>query len=214
MTPPLEQFVSEYFILDRTPPHKRRYLHVGSYDGKHGDCTAYLQSAGWLGVLVEPNPAIIPHLLMNRADANTVIFDVACVANETERQASYIGYAELGQHGGLSPDHSKIESEARRYPNGVTPNVSIVKAMTVNEILRVAFDGKPHALDYVQIDTEGTEQDVLAGFDLDLYTPALMCIETDDPRNADMDMILMGRGYDVIARYGQNTVYERVANAT
>lgn len=208
MVETLEQVISAYFGIGIEPKPKRNYVHIGAYEGTFGDSTLYLQQAGWRGVLIETNPLIVPDLIKNRADKKTQIYDVACVGSRDVLSVDFTAYPTLGQHGGLSPHPSKIRAETGGHP--VPVEIFTVSAMTVDTILMLAYEDKPIKVDYVQLDVEGTEKDVLKGFDLARWQVQVITIENDDPRNADLDSVMQGRGYRVFEKVGRNTVYERV----
>lgn len=205
-----EAFISAYFGLDRQLPMKGVYVEIGAYDGITNSNTRALQLAGWSGVCIEANPTAFPSLLMNRADDNTACYDVACVANEDTKQVSFIEFEHLPQFSGLAPASYKVEADARALRLPVSPRVHIVQAMTLNNVLTSFFAGVTGTIDFISLDTEGTELDVLEGLNFDLWQPRLLCIENNDPRNAGLTPFMETRGYRVATVLGINTFYERI----
>jgi hypothetical protein len=77
------------------------------------------------------------------------------------------------------------------------------EALTLDEVLERAGREK---VDFVSIDTEGTELDVLRGFTLEKYEPALVLLE-DKGRSLDKHRHLARHGYKLVKRTDLNNWY-------
>jgi FkbM family methyltransferase len=198
------------FILScfsQTP--KGMYADIGAYDGVSNSTTRALQKLGWEGVCIEANPNVFDTLLKNRADGNTACYDVACVGSDAIESVKFTVFDAIPQFSGVSPSAKKTTPQLRAKGATAPPKIISVKAMTLDSILVNYFDGQLGNVDFISIDTEGTEKDVIAGIDLNRWQPRLICIENYDPRNADLDSFMRGRGYKVAQVIGINTFYEK-----
>ena len=65
--------------------------------------------------------------------------------------------------------------------------------------------GNPH-VDFVSIDVEGTQLDVLRGFDLERYSPGLLLME-DHLHRLDVHCYIKKQGYRLVKRTGLNNWY-------
>jgi hypothetical protein len=79
-----------------------------------------------------------------------------------------------------------------------------VPARTLDDILEEAK--APAPIDFVSIDVEGHEVEVLKGFDLRRWQPRLLLIE-DQVSNLDTHRFVTGLGYRLIRRTGLNGWY-------
>jgi len=79
-----------------------------------------------------------------------------------------------------------------------------VPVMTLDQVLEDA--GAPQPLDFVSIDVEGHDVEVLAGFDLARWRPRLLLIE-DVVQSLDLHRHLVARGYRWMRRTGINSWY-------
>ncbi|HUI96850.1 MAG TPA: FkbM family methyltransferase [Xanthobacteraceae bacterium] len=162
------------------------FVDVGASDGVQWSNTYLLEKDfGWRGVLIEPNPLHGPSLASNRASR----VHQACVAGVTGEKVAFwcardvelsgIGrYADQDSHAAARRDHSTLEM----------PTVSLVDALRECDA--------PTAIDYVSLDTEGSELDILSGFDFDRYRVKLWTIEHNHSENeAKIDRLMLARGY-------------------
>lgn len=76
--------------------------------------------------------------------------------------------------------------------------------MTLDGVLQDAGASAP--IDFLSIDTEGHEIEVLSGFDLARWRPRLILIE-DLVLDRDLHRLLTGRGYKWVRRTGLNSWY-------
>jgi FkbM family methyltransferase len=209
-----EGFLIEYFALNRPKsqqfPQTRYYVEIGAYDGENYSNTKMLQNIGWHGVLIEPNPTLFNRLLANRADDVTVCYEVACVSDTSLEYVDFLIYDEVPYMSGIAPLPSKVIPEHGALHRPYKERLERVKAMTLNKVLESYFEGDPSPIDFISLDTEGTEKAVMKGLDFDLWKPQLLCIENNDPRNEDLTARMQERGYAVATVIGINTFYERV----
>jgi FkbM family methyltransferase len=140
------------------------YVDVGANDGLIVSNTAYMEfDMGWRGICIEPNPNAFKRLINNRncIKYNCCISDVDC---ELEF-LSVTGYAEMLSciKSQASNEHiNRINSEILK--NGGSVENIIVKSVKLQKILD---DNNLYKIDYLSIDTEGSELSVLNSIDFD-----------------------------------------------
>lgn len=131
--------------------------------------TWHLEQRGWRGILVEPNPALFDKLVRHRAGSR--VYNVACSA------PGKIGVAELKipfvADGTIDTGKAALEVEIDHagFPAYRTETVKVV---TLDSILA---ENDVSGIDFLSIDVEGTELDVLKGFDVNRYRPRLILLE-------------------------------------
>ena len=133
----------------------------------------------WHGVCIEADHAYFVELALYRA-CSVVQAVVASRANAT------VLYRHQASFGGVS--HFE---ERRRLRTPKVTGTSKLRTVTLTDVLRQT--GARPVIDYLSLDVEGFESEVLLGFDLDgAYTIYTMTIERPD--NALQDKLLAG-GY-------------------
>jgi FkbM family methyltransferase len=170
---------------------KGYFVEVGANDPKITSQTFELESLGWTGVLIEPQPPLAHKLRQHR---RARVFAVACASRESSGKTLTLNLA--GGHSSLDP-HFYVAGQQR-------VGTIEVPVRTLDDILVEAE--APSPIDFVSIDVEGYEKEVLAGFDLDRWRPRLILIE-DHALNLRLHKLLRARGYKWIRRTGVNGWY-------
>lgn len=166
------------------------FVEVGANDPTLLSQTWHLEQAGWRGLLVEPLPDCAARLREQRPASR--VFEVACSAPDK------VGQADFHVAGMFSSLKKFVDDLDVGYARTVT-----VRVMTLDQVLAEA--GNPR-VDFVAMDTEGTELDVLRGFTLEKHRPALLLIE-DKVHTLDKHFHLRRHGYRLARRTGFNNWY-------
>lgn len=145
----------------------------------------------WKGILAEPNPVWHSQLAKNR----NVAIDHRCVSSNSGNVVSFLttdaSDPELSSIATFSDgDHfAKVRSE------GVEINVETI---SLNQLL--VEHHAPERIDYLSVDTEGNEYDILSHFDFSHYIIDLISVEQNRKTEAKIDALLTGRGYKRVFR--------------
>jgi len=186
--PSESELVWEFF--GRNP--KGFFVEVGANDPRNGSQSWFLEQCGWSGILIEPLSRLFESLKIARPRSR--VFQVACGAPDHPPEAAlFVG--ENSQHSSFLPN--RIDADTR-YLHKET-----VRVLTLDEVL--AECGHPR-VDFVSIDVEGLQLDVLKGFDLSRHHPALLLVE-DHLLNWQTHFHLRRRGYKLVKRTGLNNWY-------
>lgn len=167
------------------------FVDVGANAPKDGSQSYALEQRGWDGVLVEPQPDLAEAL---RRERRAKVFAVACStpANSGKTLTLYLA----GIQSSLKADF---------YAAGMQRAGTVaVPVKTLDQVLTDA--GAPVPLDFVSIDVEGHDIEVLDGFDLSRWRPRLLLIE-DVVQNLRLHRYLTRRGYRWFRRTGINSWY-------
>jgi FkbM family methyltransferase len=172
------------------------FVEVGANDPERDSQTWRLEQRGWTGVLIEPLPELAARLRERR---RSLVYEIACSSPHNSGKTMRLRMAGLqmaGTHSSLDPDF---------FVPGTSNSGEIeVKAMTLDEIL---FEAQaPHPIDFLSIDVEGHETEVLAGVTLSHWRPRLILIE-DHAKNLRIHRALTSRGYRWVRRTGLNGWY-------
>jgi FkbM family methyltransferase len=163
------------------------FVEFGAADGIIGSNTILLEREfGWSGILAEPNPVWHADLARNR----TARIDHRCVFKTTGER---VRFAATNYHGlstiaefATTDGHAKSRAEH---------DILAVETVTLNDLL--ASHGAPRTIDYVSIDTEGSELAILEAFDFVRWDVRLFSIEHNlTARERDIDRLMHSRGYE------------------
>ncbi|MCF1481640.1 MULTISPECIES: FkbM family methyltransferase [Rhizobium/Agrobacterium group] len=166
------------------------FLDFGALDGVLTSNTYYLEKElGWSGIVVEANPTSYPAVCRNRS-AITINAALWGKSRELIEMVDAHGLTSAVIHKDL--DGSK-DTRAE-----ITTRIFSVDTITPTELLR--RHSTPRLIDYMSLDVEGAEIDVLNAFDFHQFNPALLTVEHSelpDRQQAIRDIILP-YGYKVV----------------
>ena len=175
--------------------HEGFFIEVGANDPIDGSLTWLLEQNGWRGILVEPQSRLYP-LLKGRRPAS-VIVQAACTAPEKRGLADlHIPSDDLNPFATLAPNLDDLSVQYERTEK--------TEALTLDEVIERAGQGRK--VDFVSIDTEGTELDVLRGFSIERHHPSLVLVE-DKGHSLDKHRHLVQHGYKLAKRTELNNWY-------
>jgi FkbM family methyltransferase len=175
---------------------KGYFVEVGANEPRVRSQTWHLEQAGWTGLLIEPQPDLVREL---RATRLAKVFGVACSGPENEGRTLPLHVA-----GPLSS-----LDRAGMAPGAVPEAVIEVPIRTLNSVLTEAQ--APEGFDFLSIDVEGHEIEVLRGFDAARWRPRLILLE-DHVADLSKHRYLRDIGYRIVRRYENNGWY--VPNAS
>ena len=167
------------------------FVEVGANRPQQESQTWHLEQLGWRGVLVEPQPDLAEELSrMRRAR----VFAVACSSPQNAGRRMRLHVA--GALSALDRD--------RMAPGAQPARLIEVPVRVLDDILLEAR--APEQFDFLSIDVEGHELEVLSGFDLARWRPRLLLIE-DHVGNLKRHRYLKKSGYRLVRRFENNGWY-------
>lgn len=167
------------------------FVEVGAYDGVVLSNTYFLEhERGWKGVLIEPDPAKAALCRKNRPDAIT--FECAAVSSDDIHSISFtqVQGGEVYSTTSLNDDHRR-----RLESYGLAYRTINVHARTLDSMLEEA-QATPGMIDFVSIDVEEGELEVLKGFSIGRWKPRLVIVESNaNQRKAEIRDYFVRNGY-------------------
>ncbi len=127
------------------------YVEIGANDGIKISNTLLLEKDfGWTGILIEPDPSNFKKLVKNRP--NSICVNKACF----ERKAKGLEFSIIPDDGGVLSGISEcIES---KYKSLITDKITVES----DTLLNILIDyGAPKVIDFLSVDTEGSELCIL-----------------------------------------------------
>lgn len=180
------QLMQDTFVLHQLCRKRGGFfVEIGVGDGVKLSNTYLLErSYGWRGILAEPNPVF--H--RNITAARKATLDTRVVYSDSGLRLEFLSVDQ-------APELSTLRgfgSDDRHRREGTT---IVVESVSLTDLLR-AHDAPRH-IDYISIDTEGSELEILRGFDFDSFKVAIFTIEHNNVaarRDAIADL-MRARGY-------------------
>jgi len=175
------------------------FLEFGALDGLAASNTAMLEKTlGWRGIAVEANPTHYPQVCANRS-CITVNAALTATSRNSVELIDVFGLSALREHIDVDGAQSVRERDARGYV--------WIDTLNPNELLQRY--SAPNRIEFLSLDIEGGEYEVIKAIDLDYYQIAMMAIEhsSDDDRQKLMRDFLMPKGYQVIQRHQDDWFY-------
>jgi FkbM family methyltransferase len=190
------------------------YLDIGANHPRFISNTYYFYRAGSHGVLVEPNPRLSK--LLRSVRPRDVVLEVG-IGLTAATQAEFFVFG--GFADGLS---TFSKSEATHWEtvgmkgHGKIPveRVIQVRLVPINQIIADHFAGS--APNFLSLDVEGLDLDVLKGLDFERFAPDVICVETlgyDDSqatfKKNDVIEFMLAKKYVAYADTRVNTIFCR-----
>jgi len=167
-----------------------RFAEIGAFDGVLHSNTCFLEGDhGWSGVLVEPNPILFARLAASRK--------AACLERAVHREGGQLLSFVPSQEIGTLAEYAESDGYAEHRRKAISEN-GLITVETVTFDQMDAADGRAGSgFDYVSLDTEGSELDILRTIDLARHAIALFTIEHNfvEPRREQMRTLLAEAGY-------------------
>lgn len=160
------------------------YIELGANNGLFQSNTAMLEfDFHWTGILIEPSVNAYEECLKNRP--NSICLNCACVSDD------YLDETVIGDFDGNPMSSIGGERLSRDLSN-------VTKSTTLNKILSKF---KPTVIDFLSLDTEGYEYEILKGLDLNRFRPKYMLIELYQHNINEILEHLLHHNYVMIANF-------------
>ena len=168
---PQGQMLQDAWVISHAGTSAGYFLDVGACHPKKYSNTWLLQHRyQWSGLLIEANDGLAAILKADRSSNNVRVIEAA--AGEVASEELLIEYGPLSslQRTSQSDIYAKYRSK-----RNTTQNLKTVTVRTIAEIL--ASENAPKFIDFLSIDIEGADLEVLKTFPFAEYQVRMICIE-------------------------------------
>lgn len=181
------------------------FVEIGACSGTRlSSCYALEKDLNWKGPAVEPNSKYFNECKLNRHSAvNACVYNFDGIIEYTECK----GYIEEKNWAaeGLSGITQHLREHHRQYHSQYGKTVS-KKAITPSTLLKTY--NAPKQIDYVSIDTEGSEYEILKAWPWNDYYTTLISVEADGQELHTIDNYLKLKKYTKVENPFCNQNYE------
>lgn len=175
------------------------FVEFGAHDGVHLSNTYLLESQfGWTGILVEPSRTTFNKLRGNRSAKtfNLAVYSESGLELEfTETSRSELSTLSCYQ----DEDFHASERERTTVRKYLVPTISLLDLLELNNA--------PKIIDYLSIDTEGGELEILEEFDFQSYEIKIISVEHNfGIARKEIERFLVNKSY--VRKYKQLDMVE------
>lgn len=167
------------------------YIDVGANYPVIDSVTKYFYDRGWHGINIEP----VKGLYADLKTARPRDINIHCGLGETEGTATLREFQDR-------PGHSTFDSQQKQQHQEKSTDY----AVPIKTLEQVFQDNKLSKVNFIKIDVEGYEYEVVSGNDWEKYRPEIICIEANHMVK-DWTKILLSNKYKLFIKDGLNEYY-------
>ena len=181
-------------------------VEVGANNGVDDSTTLFFEELGWKCILVEPNPDLCKEIRKKRS---STLFE--CAVSSKKGDATLHVAVGADRSHGMSTISDSQEVHDRIKSHGFDCVPVKVKVRTLDDILEESDIDCD--IDFISIDVEGLELEVLNGFSIEKWKPKIMLVEDNSNfKNKTVKNYLKWHGYVRFDRTGVNDWFTHSSN--
>ena len=178
------------------------YIEIGAYEGVTQSNTLYFEkNKNWHGILIEPSKGIFQKCKKHRSKKN-YFYNKACVSFNYKKKFIKLNYSGLKTY---SDKYLDVKKQKEYISN---PEIFIgektyeynAKTATMNSLLYKS--NAPKIIDFLSLDTEGAEFEVLGGIDFKKFKFRYLLVETDNILK--LKKFMLKKNYKFIKKFNEN----------
>lgn len=182
-------------IFQRIGIHRPSYMDIGANNPYQFSNTATLYKHGCRGINIEADPLLLEELKNARPKDINLAIGIALTEGIIP---FYKFYDSCGRN-------TFDKDEAEKWKDLSVTNVVELPVTTLKKVVdEYCPDGFP---DFLSIDIEGLDYDVLDGYDLKNNGPKVICVEVRPNETGKFDKMLDEKNYYRFCRIGENNIY-------
>lgn len=188
------QLKQDIWVLETLRKKDGYFVEFGAFHPEELSNTKLLEEQGWRGVSVDP----FPHGDWTTRP-NTTLIESAITRDG--RDVEFVQAAELGGISEHISAHANLVRDAARVK---------IPSITPSDVLAKA--NAPYEIDYISLDVEGAELEILRAFPFDIYNVKLLTIEHnfEEPKRTDINNFLKTKGFHLVTKKCWDDYYVHV----
>ena len=201
-----DRFLNEHVFHSKT---NGTFVDIGAHDGKTFSNTYFFEKyLGWTGIAIEPLSGPYEKL---KATRKCVCINAAVASKKgVSAFLSAHGYAEMlsGLTATYDPQHlQRLKNEIATH--GGSYEIANIPTVRLNDILE---EKNIKIVDYLSIDTEGSELEILQSIDYEKYEINAISVE-NNYNDTRMKSFLESKGFVLIAHLDVDEIYTRSSSS-
>jgi FkbM family methyltransferase len=202
-----EDLIVQY-LFDSIKIEKPTYLEIGTNQPVLCNNTYNFYIKGCYGVCIEPDKNMVDIIKARRP--NDIILNVGIGTTESQNAVFYLFPTVVNGWSTFSEEEALI----RKKETGIDFTVVQVPLTSINTIIRDYFKPYPN---FISLDTEGLDLDILNSLDFEKFKPEVICVETitfgylnnTEEKISGISEFMHSKGYITYADTHINTIYCR-----
>ena len=190
-----DKIIKNYFFRNKKHGF---FVEIGAYDGISGsNCFHFEKFQGWNGIAFEPSKIQFEKLEKNRKCklVNKPI-------NEKQKEVDFFEVEEgLTQMSGIYDDNFISEQLIKNDKNS---KFKKIKLLTTTFEENISHETE---IDYISIDIEGGELNVLHSIDFNKYLIKVISVENNSPDKNDFKLFFNEKNFNFFDRVGQDEIF-------
>jgi FkbM family methyltransferase len=164
------------------------FIEIGASDGIKISNTYLLETQyNWKGICCEPIPYNFEKLVVNRPNSlccKEAVYNTSGLTLTFDIANNYDLFSGISHH--IDKQKSNVDANKDSIP---------VQTISLLDLLDHAK--APSFIEYMSLDTEGSEYEILKNFDFEKYTFGLIDVEHNyiEPRRTEIRNLLLSKGY-------------------
>lgn len=164
-----EDLIINFIFTNMFKQESINYLDIGAHHSSFLSNTKFFYDKGNNGVLIEPDPKLFSEIAQNRK--KDVCLNYGISVTKDENADFYIMTVPA-----LNTFSKEDAYEIEENDKGIKiQNIIKIPLENINSILEQYFS---HGLDFLSLDVEGLDFEILKSIDFDKYRPKTICTET------------------------------------
>jgi FkbM family methyltransferase len=190
-----DKYIRETFFSDFD--YKGTMIEVGAGPTTFFSMSKHFRDTGWRCICIDPNPKFVEA----HKKIGNEIYQLACSNFEGTNNFKIVSTGWPEENDGISYSSLEIKYDMPNHPfQEITVNVT--KLDTLLESLNV------NKIDFVSIDVEGWELEVMQGFSPEKYTPKVILLENYTHKNEYIEY-MDSIGYTLKEKIKYNYIFEK-----
>ena len=192
-------------VIDRMLNGKRDgvFVDVGGYDGVTGSNTLFFEVfRNWTGILVEPAPS---QLKLAKAARNCPCLGYAVADGDGPADFMEVtsGYTQMS--GFMDSYADDLLKQVRVNPK----HKELMHKLERKRLDSVLSEHNLKKIDFLSLDVEGGEMNILSSFPFDKYDIDVLSIE-NNIQTTDLPQFMLSKGYELVEFVGVDDIYRKI----
>jgi FkbM family methyltransferase len=193
------------YLFDSIGKKNPSYIDIGANDPVKGNNTYLFYQNGSKGICVEPDISLINDLNKKRSDDLVLNIGISSI------KADFATFYYFDNHYSAWNTFSKSDAEIKSEQSGIKYKKSKIELNTLNNICdKYNFN----EVDFLSVDVEGLDLEILKSIDFVKVSPDVICVETicfslknTIKKNDDITSFMLSKEYIVYADTNLNTIF-------